>query len=333
MEKIMFRIIGQPINMRYIGTSKLVPPKESWSLISKVATFGLKHGYKAAVDAFSISKSTYYNYVRLYKAGESLKSKRPLLVRKKSWNTRIVKFIREIRASKPNIGKSKIKFYLDQFCNANLIKTVSTGTIQNIINSHKNKLRTKKSLLTVKRRSNVLRKPNNFKPKKSGECIALDSMEFRQGGKKMYIVVAQDEATGLLFAEGTSSHTSRAATCVLNNAHQYLPWDKFNTILTDNGSEFCKDFAKYIKQNNITHYHTYPRTPKQNAKCERVNRTIQEEFMIKYGNLLFYDIQRFNTELKKYLHWFNFKRVHFRFDNKLTPFQYHLHLQNVGAII
>ena len=107
----------------------------------------------------------------------------------------------------------------------------------------------------------------------------------------------------------------------------------FNTILTDNGSEFCKDFAKYIKQNNITHYHTYPRTPKQNAKCERVNRTIQEEFMIKYGNLLFYDIQRFNTELKKYLHWFNFKRVHFRFDNKLTPFQYHLHLQNVGAII
>ena len=52
-----------------------------------------------------------------------------------------------------------------------------------------------------------------------------------------------------------------------------------------------------LKENNVIHYHTYPKTPKQNARCERVNRTIQDEFMIKYGNLLFYDINLFNKKL------------------------------------
>jgi len=337
----VYRIIGQPINMRYISSNKLsdvdeVP--EDWKRITRIAEFGIKHGYKAAVDAFMISKSTYYNYARLYKSNQKtnhiirLRSKRPINVRKATWDKRIIQFIRNIRTDYPNIGKSKIKFYLDEFCMSTGIKSIATGTIQNIINSHQNKLRTKNFKLMPRRRENVVRKPANYRPRKSGECIALDSMEFRMDGKKKYVVVAQDEATNLLFAYGTSSHTSRATKEILDKAHDYLPWKEFNTILTDNGSEFCKDFAKYLKQNNITHYHTYPKTPKQNARCERVNRTIQDEFMIKHGNLLFDDITLFNKKLARYLYWFNFKRVHYRFSNKMTPFQYHLQItQNHSA--
>lgn len=222
---------------------------------------------------------------------------------------------------------------MDEYCLAKNIQQISTGTIQNIINSFPNKLRTKKSTLVAKHRTNVVRKPKSYKPQKSGECVSFDSMEFRRDGKKLYVVVAQDEATGLLYAEATTSHTSRSAKNILDNAHNYLPWQNINTILTDNGSEFQKDFALHVKQHNITHYHTYPKSPKQNAKCERVNRTIQDEFMIKYGNLLFDDINIFNKKLLKYLHWFNFKRVHYRFNNKMTPFQYHLHLTQQGKII
>jgi hypothetical protein len=40
-------------------------------------------------------------------------------------------------------------------------------------------------------------------------------------------------------------------------AHNYLPWENFNIILTDNGSEFAKDFAKYLSQIKVTHHHTY----------------------------------------------------------------------------
>ena len=46
--------------------------------------------------------------------------------------------------------------------------------------------------------------------------------------------------------------------------------------------------------------------------------------MKKHVNLLFSDINLFNKKLYKYLHWYNFKRIHQRFDNKITPFKRHL---------
>ena len=348
----MYKIIGQPINFRYLSNYNLKDkPKnnvvvksdvllsEEAKRIIKIVEFGLQYGYKASVDAFCISKSTYYNYVNKYKlskeqmVGFTLSSKRPHNLRQNNWNKYIVWFIRKMREDHPNIGKDKIKPYLEIFCEKHKIKSISSGTIQNIINSFPNKLRTKKSTHVCKRRENVLRKPNNYKARASGECLSLDSMEFRQDGKKLYVVVAQDEATNLLYAKGTNSHTSSSAKAILDEAHNYLPWNKFNTILTDNGSEFGKDFAKYIKQQNITHYHTYPNTPKQNARCERVNRTIQDEFMIKHGSLLFHDINLFNKKLYKYLRWYNFERVHHRFGNKITPFQRHRQLEECGKII
>ncbi len=120
-------------------------------------------------------------------------------------------------------------------CIKDKIKTISTGTIQNIINSFANKLRTKKIIKQITRRANVLRKPKQYKANKSGECIALDSMEFSQNGKKLYVVVVLDEATNLLYAEAAKLHTSLHAKNILDKAHNYLPWDNFNAILTDNG--------------------------------------------------------------------------------------------------
>jgi transposase InsO family protein len=39
-----------------------------------------------------------------------------------------------------------------------------------------------------------------------------------------------------------------------------------------------KHFSEELKRLHLTHYHTYPKTPKMNAHCERFNRTVQEEF-------------------------------------------------------
>ena len=335
----MYKIIGQPINMRYLGRlHKSVQPielNEKTLRLNQICEFGLKYGYKATVDAFGISKSTYYGYLKMYKqCAENgvlfeFKSTRPHNFRRAKWNKKVVNFIIKMRTDHANIGKNKIKYYLDEFCKKNGLACISTGTIQNIINSFAHKLRTKKSIVKAKRRETVLRKPKQYKASKSGECLALDSMEFRRDGKKLYVVVAVDDATNLMYAEATTSHTSRATTIILTNAHNYLPWENFTTILTDNGSEFAKDFSKYLIDNNVVHYHTYPKTPKQNARCERLNRIIQDEFMIKHGNLLFDDLHLFNRKLKAYLHWYNFKRVHARYSNKMTPFQRHLQLTSM----
>lgn len=337
----MPQIIGQPINFRYIGDSSLIRSELSAEAkrIIKIAEVGLKHGYQAAIEAFEISKSSYYIYLKQYKAHKEygiipkIKTKHPHNSRKANWHKYVVRFICNIREKHPNIGKCKIKPYLDEYCTKHKIATISTGTIQNIINSFENKLRTKKSTLSgVKRKSQVLRKPSHYHATEAGECISLDSMEFRRDGKKSYVVVACDEATSLIYARATNSHTSRSAKEILESAHNYLPYQKFNIILTDNGSEFAKDFTNYAKENNIIHYHTYPKTPKQNARCERTNRTIQDEFMIVYESLLFDDIGKFNRKLNEYLHWYNFKRVHARFDNKIAPYNRFLELTKNGTI-
>ena len=80
-----------------------------------------------------------------------------------------------------------------------------------------------------------------------------------------------------------------------------------------------------IKRLHLTHYHTYPRTPKMNAHCERFNRTIQDEF-VDYHLDEMLDVDSFNQKLTDYLIWYNTKRVHHAFKNKLSPYQFMLSL-------
>ena len=64
----MYRITGPAINLRYIATEiKLdTPLSEESTYIIKVAEFGIKYGYLVAMEAFNLSKSTYYCYHKLY---------------------------------------------------------------------------------------------------------------------------------------------------------------------------------------------------------------------------------------------------------------------------
>ena len=96
---------------------------------------------------------------------------------------------------------------------------------------------------------------------------------------------------------------------------------EIKNVLTDNGSEFKKCLNGLLIQNDITHYHTYPKTPKMNAHCESFNGTIQEEFVDYNVNLLFDDTTKFNEKMREYLLFYNTKRVHHAFENKLTPLE------------
>ena len=62
----------------------------------------------------------------------------------------------------------------------------------------------------------------------------------------------------------------------------------------------------------FTHWHTYPKSPRMNAHCERFNRTIQEEFIDYHYDLLFLDDpSEFNLALLPWLSWYNLERPHF----------------------
>jgi transposase InsO family protein len=102
-------------------------------------------------------------------------------------------------------------------------------------------------------------------------------------------------------------------------------------VLTDNGSEFALNFRKYVEKQKITHYHTYPRSPKMNAHCERFNRTIREG-VLNINKYKLEDLQEANTLVAEFLDFYNNKRVHFAFKNKMTPLQKRLQYDNINNI-
>ena len=290
-----------------------------------------RYGLESTVDAFGILRRTLFNWKRALKEGggktEALnsKSKRPKLIRKRSWDSRILEEIKKLRVDHPNLGKEKLYPLLLDFCDVlGILKCPKPMTIGRLIVdcgglrtfpqkvSHFGKI--KKA-----NRQKVLRKPKDFKILYPGHTIALDTIEKQKNGYRMYILTAIDIFTRTTYAIATRSHSSQTFAHFFFLIMQMFPYEIKN-VLTDNGSEFKKHLSKLLTESNITHYHTYPKTPKMNAHCESFNGTIQEEFVDYNVNLLFDDTTLFNEKLKEYLIFYNTKRVHCAFKNKLTPF-------------
>lgn len=87
----------------------------------------------------------------------------------------------------------------------------------------------------------------------------------------------------------------------------------FTMLQSDHGPEFSHWFTSRIQK---SYRYTRIGKPNDNAHIERVNRTIQEECLDKVPNNVF----KINCALKKYLQYYNYKRVHAGI-NYLTPMQ------------
>lgn len=297
----------------------------------KILIHWQKYGLDSTLDAFSVKRRTLFNWNGLLRKGggkvESLNPKKrtPKNKRKRLWDERISEELKRLRKKHPNLGKEKLHPLLLDFCDVfGISKCPKPMTIGRLL-SDLGGLRTFPQKLShfgkVKRinRQKTLRKPKHFRALYPGHCIALDTVEKQKNGKRLYILTAIDLYTRTGFAIATKSHSSQTFAHFFFLCMQLFPYE-VHIVLTDNGSEFKRHLAKLLQRNNITHYHTYPRTPKMNAHCESFNGTIQEEFVDYHVNLLFNDITEFNEKLKEYLLFYNTKRVHYAWQNKKTPF-------------
>lgn len=299
---------------------------------TRVLAFWEKHGLKATLDAFPMKRRTLFLWKKKLRDGhgklESLngKSKAPLKTRRRMWPLEILLEIKRLREEHPNLGKEKLFPELQEFCLQQKINHCPLpSTIGRIIKdmgglrmfpqkvSHFGKL--KKA-----QRKKVLRKPKGLQAKFPGHVVALDTIEKFVDGCRRYIITFEDIFSRFAFAWGTTSHASKAAKEFFELCQMVFPYP-ITFILTDNGSEFQKEFSKKIKQLHLTHYHTYPKTPKMNAHMERFNRTIQEAF-VDYHLRLLLDPQAFNRKLMEWLIWYNTKRPHYAFKNRRSPLQF-----------
>src|SRR5262249_51800707 len=104
-----------------------------------------------------------------------------------------------------------------------------------------------------------------------------------------------------------TNHSSFTAADFLRKLHLLLD-GQITHIQTDNGSEFHKHFEGAIAELGLQHWWSRVKTPKDNAVCERFNRTLQEEF-ISRGNG-YDDPVIFNRKLTEWLVEYDFHRPH-----------------------
>ncbi|MDP3795375.1 MAG: integrase core domain-containing protein, partial [bacterium] len=298
---------------------------------TRILSFREKHGLPAAEEAFGVSRRTLYEWKRRLKHGngklEALNpgSRAPKVRRRRLWDYRILSELRRLREEHPNLGKEKLYSLLKEFCGTEYLPCPSSRTIGRLITDlgglRRAPLRiTGTGKVRVMNRTPVMRKPFDFEARYPGHCVGLDTIEEIIHGSRRYVITGEDLFGRFAFAWATTSHASLAAAEFFERFRLLFPYP-VTFVLTDNGSEFKKHFATALLELQITHYHTRPRTPKMNAHVERFNRTLQEEFLNYHKGLLL-DPERFNTLLMDYLVFYNTKRVHYAFKNKMTPLQF-----------
>ena len=329
----MLTVYRDALRSRYMITTQALRK-------AKILAFAERHGIDMALEAFEVKRRTLFDWKRKWIAGDKKpealneKSRAPKTKRKRLWPDEIIAEIKRIRFDHPNLGKEKVHPMLAVFCAAKNLSCPKSKTIGRLIHdlgglhmrptkiSHFGKVK-------IVNRQKVLRKPMDFRAEYPGHCIALDTIEKHVWGRRYYVITFEDLYTRFCFAWETTSHASEAAREFFLLCLKVFPFP-VSFVLTDNGSEFMKHFDEELRRLHMIHYHTYPKTPKMNAHCERFNRTIQEEF-VDYHVSDLKTPEVFNAKLVDWLIWYNTERVHYAFQNKLSPVQFMLNLPRAAV--
>lgn len=282
-----------------------------------------KYGWRPTVEAFKIGKSTLYDWKKQYeysnKALLSLvpKKTRPKRVRQMTTDWRLVQFIREFREQHGNIGREKIKIFLDEYAAELGINSISHRTITKIIkrrnffiNSPRRTRRKNKFSLDRTRKSPKVNKPG---------YAEMDSVVVYIDNIRHNFMCCIDIYTKFAHVRKVKTLSSLQAKITFQEFQQLSP-HKIHTVQTDNGSEFFKTFHTYLEEQEIKHQFIYPKSPKINGVVERFNRTVQEEF-INRNDEIYFDLEAFQVKLTGYLDWYNNKRPHASL-GYLSPMQF-----------
>ncbi|KUK79522.1 MAG: integrase catalytic region [Microgenomates bacterium 39_7] len=282
-----------------------------------------KYGWKPTTEAFKVGKSTLYDWKNRYEASNKAllslipKKTRPKRVRQMTTDWRLIQFIREFRQQHGNIGREKIKIFLDEYALELGINSISHRTITKII---KRKNLFFDQPVKSKRKNKFARDRTRKSPKvKAPGYIEMDSVVIYINNIRHNFMCCIDIYTKFAYTRKVKTLSSLQAKLTFQEFEKRSP-NNVHTVQTDNGSEFFKTFHKYLEESNIKHQFIYPKSPKINGVVERFNRTIQEEF-INRSDEIYYDEKAFEIKLHNYLAWYNNKRPHTSL-GYLSPMQF-----------
>ena len=293
----------------------------------RILAFWEKHGNEAAREAFGISRRTLFRWQKsLRKQGGKLEGLNPVSTAPKKRRKRVVsdgitERIIALRGEHPRLGKDKVRALLADEGYRGSVSTVGR-ILQDLKKQKKLPVPTRYSFYAktgtlierkARKRKKKLRRPRGYR------VLEVDTIVRFIDGVKRYVLTGVDTENRVAFAACYTNHGSLSASDFLRRAHEVLP-DCPNALQTDNGSEFALHFARAAQELGLTHFHTYPRTPKMNAHVERFNRTLDEEFL-RYNRALMRDnVRVLNERLVDWLLWYNGERPHHAL-GQVSPFR------------
>jgi len=140
--------------------------------------------------------------------------------------------------------------------------------------------------------------------KKQGDLVQIDTIHLlNPEGHRVYVFTILDVFSRWAYARAFKHAKTCTALKFIDQAQRLAPF-LFRTIQSDHGSEFSQNFTDKVKS---VHRHSRVRRPNDNAHLERFNRTVQEECLDQVQK----DVRHLNLALKKYLPYYNEKRLHF----------------------
>lgn len=277
---------------------------------ARVLAFWNTHGTAAAREAFRISRRTLFRWRQRATFGRLAPGRRaPKHRRRRETPQAVSDFIVQQRTAHRRLGKEKLQ---------PLLKAqgyqYSVSTVGRIIDDLKRRGRLNHGVrLTLKGATGVLREYRRLPKKKlrrphGYRVLEADTVVRFIDGMKRYVLTGVDTETRAAFAAAYTNHGSNSAADFLVKARTVLP-DCPTDVQTDNGSEFAFHFHAAVLQTGL-HFHTHPRSPKENGHVERFNRTLSEDFLESNKYLLRDDVAEFNRRLVDWLLWYNAERPH-----------------------
>ena len=181
----------------------------------------------------------------------------------------------------------------------------------------KTKMQTKRIRTLKKKRTRIAQVKKEMKGIIS-EWLQVDTIEVNLRFTKIFLFSAVGPLSRLYYLRAYRRATSLNARDLLFRL-THLHDNRIKYLQIDNGSEWEKHFAKEVEKRKITLVYNYPKSPKMNAFVERVNGTVQSEYLDRFYEET--SIAKINEILYDCLIEYNFYRPH-RSLNLLTPIEY-----------
>lgn len=152
-----------------------------------------------------------------------------------------------------------------------------------------------------------------------------------KGVGRIYQQTFIDTYTRVAFAKVYDRKTAITSADLLND--RVLPFFEGQDvpllrILTDRGTEYKgrpehHEYELYLQIEGIEHSKTQVKHPQSNGICERLHRTMQEEFYsVAFRKKLYDSLERLQQDLDEWLHYYNEERPHSgRYCYGKTPMQ------------